>query len=179
MSEAIPEERHWFGGTPADWTFDAGQGNIPVLVGGAELTMWSEFTAGTRYEDLLDDSGDTITKVMSGQGGGSGIPVGVVPRFQGPPGVTALWVDGGKGYRYLLVATDLGGLARRVTILEQTVAAQQTLLSYTAYALKYDPAAGAYPPIPEQLAGQKYLLWIGPPTPQTARVKDLHIPTKE
>lgn len=175
--DPIDLTRHWFGLGPADWTFKVGPGNTAVLVGGAELTMWSQPSAGLQYKDLRTEGGDAATVITSANG--TSLPLGTIPRFQGPPGVTSMWADGGENVRYLLVATDLGDLVRRVTLLEQTVAAQQIMLSHAAYALKYDTGTAAYPDIPAELAGQKYLLWIGPPSPVPARFRDLHIPTKE
>lgn len=109
--------RHWFGQTPTDWTLDLGDATTddgvstaPALATGPMvITFWDSSTGGSQYTDLLDASGDPITEVSSADGDGA-LPLGTIPRFQGPDGVTEMWADAGGGARYLMVATDLGGI---------------------------------------------------------------------
>lgn len=170
-------ERHWFGRSPSDWVFDVGTDNTAVLQGNVSLTAWNQPSGGVQYTDLLDVNGNAVAELTSSNGGA--LPLGVIPQFQAPPGITSLWIQAAGGVRFLMTATDLGALEERVATLEATVAVQQTLLAHALYGVKYDSGIGAYPAIPEQLAGQKYLIFIGPPAPTTARAKDLHIDTVE
>ncbi|WP_241756679.1 glycoside hydrolase family 55 protein, partial [Actinomadura sp. RB99] len=106
-------DRRWFGGGAADWTMTRGDGGLAVIVPGQTLVMWSAQVGGTSYEDLLDEQGQPITSVTSiaeptGGGDPSPTPVGTIPPFQGPAGITRMWADGGGGTRFLLAATDLG-----------------------------------------------------------------------
>lgn len=170
--------RYMFGGGIADYVVTAGADDALLLAAGAEVTFWSAQSGGTRYTDLRDLTDAPITSVLSDEHGG-------IPQLRGPDGVRTMWADaaGGSGPRRLMIAVDLpadvASLLERVAQLESTVAAQQTLLSHALYALKYDSGTGAYPPIPAELAGQRYLVWIGPPTPTGARPRDLHIDTVE
>ena len=98
--------RHWFGQAPADWIFSVGTGNTAVLDAGVDIDIWSAKTGGSQYTDLLDASGAPVTSLVSGDG--SFLPAGTIPEFQGPDGVTEVWVDASAGVRFKLVATDLG-----------------------------------------------------------------------
>lgn len=97
--------RHMYGQGPADWTFSVGTGNAAVLAGAINITFYNQATGGTQYTDLLDASGSPITSVTSSNGS-SGLPVGTIPLFFGPDGVTTMWADGGGGYRSLVTAHD-------------------------------------------------------------------------
>jgi hypothetical protein len=99
--------RHWFGQSPADWTFTVGDADAATLAGGIVLTLWDSPVSGTQITDLLDSTGSPITTVTSSDG--SSLPIGTIPRFLGPDGgITTLWADAGGGSRSLLVATDMG-----------------------------------------------------------------------
>src|SRR5690554_3854777 len=99
--------RHWFGGGLADWAFFrvdgiSGHDGIPQLAPGAELTMWNLPSGETQHTDLLVD-GAPASVVVTGEGSAAG----QIPRFQGPPGVGAMWADAGGGSRALMLTTDL------------------------------------------------------------------------
>ncbi|MEU6033962.1 hypothetical protein ABZ801_00985 [Actinomadura sp. NPDC047616] len=99
--------RYWFGGTPADWTFSVAPGSdTPLLTGGVIVTFWTDQVGGVQHTDLLDDSGQPITSVISGDG--LTAPKGTIPRFQGPPDVTGMWADAGAGERFWMPATNFG-----------------------------------------------------------------------
>ena len=106
--------RHTFGGTPTDWTMNlgatttsSGVTTAPVLAAGPiTLTMWPSKVGGVQYEDLLDESGTPVSAIVTADGAGT-LPVGSIPEFSGPDGVTIMWADAGGGVRYKLVATDL------------------------------------------------------------------------
>lgn len=173
--------RHTFGRTLTDWGFTVGDGNTAVLAPGASLTFWTQQSGGVQYTDLLTEAGSAVSTITTADGSGDLAP-GTIPLFSGPDGVTSMWVDGGSEDwtgRLLIVANDLGSLEARVAELEATVAAQQVLLTHALYGVKYDPGVGGYPDIPDELAGQTYLIFIGPPEPTTARTRDLHIDTVE
>lgn len=101
--------RHWFGLTLTDWTFTAGDSGQALLTGSVPITFWSERSGGSQYTDLLDENGSGITSVTSSDG--TDLPLGTIPRFQSPDGVTFMWADVGGSTRYLMVATDLGDMA--------------------------------------------------------------------
>lgn len=173
--------RHLFGLTLSDWTFSRGGSNEAILTGPATITFWNDRLAGTQHTDLQDESGAAITSVTSSDG--ISLPLGTIPRFRGPDSVTYMWADAGGGIRYLMTATDLGddvaALTTRVATLEATVTELQTVQPYTLYGIRYDAGAAAYPAIPAELQSQPYLIFIGPPTPSTARTRDVHIDTVE
>ncbi|WP_151484858.1 SGNH/GDSL hydrolase family protein [Streptomyces albicerus] len=99
--------RHWFGQSPADWTFTVGAADAATLAGGVTVKFYDQPTAGTQYTDLLDSTGAPITQVVSATGA-TGLPKGTIPRFQGPDNITSMWADAGGGYRSLVMAVDLG-----------------------------------------------------------------------
>lgn len=99
--------RHQFGQSPSDWTFTVGAANAATLAGSVVLTFWDNATSGTQYTDLLDSTGTPITTVTTSDGL-TGLPLGTIPRFSGPDGVTVMWADGGGGYRSRMIALDLG-----------------------------------------------------------------------
>lgn len=173
--------RHTFGRTMTDWGFNVGDGNTAVLAPSVTLTFWTQQSGGVQYTDLLTEAGSAVTSITTADGAGDLAP-GTIPLFSGPESVTTMWVDGGSEDwpgRVLIVANDLGGLAARVAALEAIVEAQQVMLAHALYGVKYDPGVGAYPAIPAELEGQSYLIFIGPPTPTTARARDLHFDTVE
>lgn len=97
--------RHQFGQGPADWTFTVGTGDAAVLAGGVAITMFDLPTSGTQYTDLLNSSGSPITSVTSSTGT-DGLPIGTIPLFFGPDGITEMWADAGGGYRSRITAHD-------------------------------------------------------------------------
>lgn len=97
--------RHMYGQGPSDWTFSVGAANAATLAGSITITFWNQSTSGTQYTDLLDASGSPITSVTSSDGS-SGLPIGTIPLFFGPDGVTTMWADGGGGYRSMVTAHD-------------------------------------------------------------------------
>ncbi|WP_289008960.1 hypothetical protein [uncultured Thermomonospora sp.] len=169
--------RYLFGGGIADYVV-ADDNGVLLLSAGTEVTFWNAATGGTRYTDLRDLSDTPINSVTSDEHG-------AIPQLRGPDGVRSMWADasGGSGPRRLMIAADLpddvASLLERVAQLESLLAAHQTLLNYALYGIKYDSGTASYPSIPPELAGQQYLVWIGPPTPTGARARDLHIDTVE
>jgi hypothetical protein len=132
--------RHWFGQSPSDWTFALGTANAVVLSGGKNLTFWSQPSGGVQYLDLLDATGAEVSSIASATGDGE-LPVGTIPRFLGPEGITAMWVDGGAGARFIMLAVDIGdslavvnATAAAVTALQAAMAALATVASTGAYA---------------------------------------------
>ncbi len=97
--------RHQYGQGPSDWTFTTGDGDTVVLAGGVTLTMWDSPSGGAQITDLLNATGSPITTVTTSDGT-DGLPIGTVPLFFGPSGVTQLWVDAGGGYRAPITAHD-------------------------------------------------------------------------
>lgn len=100
--------RHWFGQSLTDWTFTVGGGGEAVLAGGVTITLWNLPSGGTQHTDLLDEAGAAVTTVTSADG--AELPVGTIPRFQGPDGVAYMWADAGAGTRFLVSATDVGDI---------------------------------------------------------------------
>jgi hypothetical protein len=147
--------RHWFGQSLTDWTFTVGSSDEAVLAGGVEISFYNAAVGGSQYTDLLDQAGSPITTVTSSDG--TSLPVGTIPRFQGPDTVTEMWADAGGGARFLMVAVDLGAT---ITTLEGTVAGLAADLSDLPYAPVYlyrDAGTGAWPTRPDT---SKRVWWI-------------------
>jgi hypothetical protein len=87
--------RAGFGGTIADWVASSAGGAIRF--GSATLTFWDAPVGGNRHTDLMlgASSVDTIHVGIDGK----------IPIFQGPPGVTSMWVDAGQD-RVLMNSAD-------------------------------------------------------------------------
>lgn len=157
--------RHWFGQSPADWTFSVGDGDVAVLQGGVQVTAWSAPEGGVQYEDLLDAGGVAITSVVTGDGSSAAAPLGTIPRFQGPDGITSIWADSGGGGRYQMVATDLGDTMLsnegRLDNVENTVDALSALAAVSVVTVTYDETAGTWPARPD-IAGGRIVFWFGP-----------------
>jgi hypothetical protein len=95
--------RSTFGGTTNDILLgEAPDGALHYTTG--TLTFWTASTGGTQHVDLLMPPGGSAA---------SSIPVGAngqMPAFEGPDGVTEMWVDaGGDAGRFLLLDRDAGG----------------------------------------------------------------------
>lgn len=127
--------RYTFGGNASDYAVAAPSGNggvlraLPSATGG---TCWSARVGGTQYTDLIAVRG--------------GVPVctdpdGYLYQFQGPDGVTDLWVDLGTGTRFHLTSSDPLG---------SVFSAQFAGTATTRQKLSFDTAAswGAASPIP-------------------------------
>lgn len=168
--------RYNFGLTPSDWVFQEGAGQEAILSAGVTLTFWNMRTAGVQYKDLIFEN-TAVETIDSGDG--TDYPTGTIPQFQGPDGITSMWVDAGGASRYLMMTTDLGDLPGKVAALEQAVQTLQSNQANTLFAMKYDSGSGAYPAIPSNLSSVRYLVWIGPSVPADARPGDLHIDTVE
>lgn len=162
--------------TPTDWVFQEGAGQEVILAAGVTLTFWNLPSGGVQYKDLRFNNSATET-IISGDG--ETFPTGTIPQFQGPDGITQMWVDAGGDARYLMSTTDMGDLPSRVSALEEALNALQSVQVNTLYAMKYDQGTGEYPNIPENLVSTRYLIWIGPSVPVAARPGDLHIDTVE
>ncbi|MFG2165509.1 SGNH/GDSL hydrolase family protein [Micromonospora chersina] len=117
--------RYWFGGGVADWTFTTRDGvggfdDIAQVVGGSTITVWNAETGGTQFSDLLDANGAAVPFLLSDDGTG-GRALGQIPPFQGPDGVTELWVSADGGPRARLVAAAapaVEALSERVDVVE-------------------------------------------------------------
>ncbi|MBO2459827.1 hypothetical protein [Actinomadura violacea] len=138
-------DRHWFGQTPSDWAFKVGDGNTVVLDPDKPLTFWSQPVGGQQYDDLLDEDGNKITEGRSASGLGD-LPPGAIPRLQGPPGVWLMWVDGGAGVRFAMLAIDLGdtlALVPDAVAAVTTIQAALAALAQVARTGLYGDLAGA------------------------------------
>lgn len=96
--------RHTFGGDLASWTFTTDETGAVLMGGGIGLTFWSDANGGTQYTDLLFN-GTPADTIVSGDG--SAYPTGVIPVFEGPDDVWAVWASAGGGPRQLMLATDI------------------------------------------------------------------------
>ncbi|WP_028472956.1 hypothetical protein [Nocardioides alkalitolerans] len=93
--------RHTFGGTLADVATAHVSGFLKPA-GPIALSLWSAKVGGAPVTDLLLD-GQPVTVVRAGSEGD-------VPAFEGPDGVTRLWVQvPGRSARRLLAAAGLPG----------------------------------------------------------------------
>lgn len=126
--------RHWFGQSLTDWTMFLGgvtevegvKFRAANAAGPVTVTFWDSETGGTQYTDLLDASGTPVTQIVTADGEGA-LPLGTVPRLQGPDGVTEMWADAGGGARYLMVATDLGDTITQLSFTSEFLVALEGL----------------------------------------------------
>lgn len=123
--------RHWFGGSPADYAVTPGDpvspteettGYTAILASGARYWAYDAST-GTRVTDLLDDTGQMITEIVTGA-------YGQITRFRGPDEARALLLGQADDDpeapapvdRWLITSTDwpaiVSALDTRVTALE-------------------------------------------------------------
>lgn len=128
--------RHLFGSI-ADYVVAPGDsatvGDITgfqtLLVPSTVVTFWTDATAGSQYDDLLDLTSAPITSVTTDANG-------AVPQFYGPDGVYAMYADAG-GDRRVVVAVDLGAdIATNITAvasLQGSVAALAPVATSGAY----------------------------------------------
>ncbi|MFR9794692.1 hypothetical protein ACL02U_02135 [Streptomyces sp. MS06] len=93
--------RSTFGATLADYAVQPANGLWGVAPGAA-ITFWDARTGGTQYTDLLDAGGVAVSGITADE-------YGVVPGFQGPDGVTAMWADAGGSSRAWIAARGGGG----------------------------------------------------------------------
>ncbi|WP_242882570.1 hypothetical protein [Actinomadura litoris] len=133
-------QRHWFGGTPADWTFTASENNTVMLAGGATVTWWSARGGGVQYTDHLTEDGTPITTVTSGDG--TTAPVGTISRFQGPPDVLGMWGDAGGGDRFWMPATDVAETLQAHTTADDPHGDRLFARQYTDAAIAALPPSG-------------------------------------
>lgn len=164
--------RHWFGQSLTDWTMVLGDETQvddvrfrpAITTGPVAVTFWDSATGGTQYTDLLDASGAPITQVTTADGTGV-LPLGTIPRFQGPDGVTSMWADAGGGARYLMVATSLATTVddqeARLSDLENIIANVWALTQSVVLSVVYDEGSATWPPRPA-LAGSRPVYWHGP-----------------
>lgn len=95
--------RLWFGGTSDDYvyfTVPFGANRVVSIGSTTTLTFWSLASGGTQYTDLLL-GGSPVTSITTANG--------FIPAFQGPDGVTQMWVDSGTGTRTLMQAEGVPG----------------------------------------------------------------------
>lgn len=102
--------RHWFGGTPSDWTMEIPdpQTRDILVKGGATLTFWSAAVGGFQYTVRYGEA--DVTTIITGDG--NTLPLGAIPEFQGPdadPPIRRMYCQAGSSaYRFVLPCTDLG-----------------------------------------------------------------------
>ena len=106
--------RYLFGDLISDWTFTTAAAgevqNLAQLVGGVEITFWSERIGGVQFTDLRDMADQPITSVTSSTGSDNRA-VGQIPMFWGPEGVTELWAQAGPdGPRARMVPVNTAAL---------------------------------------------------------------------
>lgn len=168
--------RYWFGQTPTDWTFAKGTvttdeetetSSAPALVHGPiTITFWDAPIGGNQLTDLLDASGSAVTVIVSAGEGGL-LPLGTVPRFQGPDDVPQMWADAGGGVRFLMVSTDVGGdvkeLQSTVADLIETVTALTTMVQNTKGTVVYNAGSSSWPERPT--GDSRIFEWVGPSVP--------------
>jgi hypothetical protein len=104
--------RSHFGGTSTDWLLEPykfGQSTLLAARDGSTvLTFYSAATGGTQYTDLLDTNGNPTDRIT--------VAGHLVPEFQGPDGILAMWADKGDGSpREKLEAQDLAAAATAVS----------------------------------------------------------------
>jgi hypothetical protein len=104
--------RHPHGASSDAWVFAlAGDGITPNLVGGADITCWSDQTGGTQYADLLDGDGATPITSVTSSSGSSAYSIGQIPLFYGPDNISGMWISAAGGPRTYLRANDLDARA--------------------------------------------------------------------
>jgi hypothetical protein len=162
--------RHPHGASSDAWVFTiAGDGVTPQLLGGSDVTCWSDQTGGTQYTDLLDGDGVTpITSVTTSAGGVGVYTIGQIPLFYGPDSISGMWISADLGPRVWLPSNDLDA---RVTANEDEVAnngnrldALEDLSLITVLFTNNDGSGwpvGGRPAI----AGDRFMLWPGPTPP--------------
>lgn len=89
-----------FGGTPGDTIWGERPDGTAYFTGGT-ITCWSAQTGGTQYTDLLLN-GAAVTQIVVGDDA-------QIPVFQGPDGITSLWISADGGPRAILRAGGFGG----------------------------------------------------------------------
>lgn len=93
--------RSFFGGTSNDLVYGlTSERLLKAATAGLTVTFWSAATGGTRYTDLLL-AGVAVDHVNVNTSG-------ILPQFQGPDAITAMWADAGGG-RVLLTIPGTGG----------------------------------------------------------------------
>jgi hypothetical protein len=165
--------RSTFGGTSSDFVFVASPSGA-ISLASATLTAWSAKTGGSRYTDLLlgaDGSGGAASSISVGTDG-------QVPAFQGPSGVTQLWLDAGAG-RILMYPAAGGGLTPAQMAADSAFTAAYAPggtagnLGTTQGDARYVPNAGAVEGVPAQVYGDSFAASdfssTGPATRWTAR----------
>lgn len=93
--------RFTFGATLADYVVQPSDG-LWGVGSGAQVTFWTLPDGGTQYTDLIDSTGAAATFITADE-------YGFIPSFQGPDGVTGMWVDSGRPTRAWIAARDAGG----------------------------------------------------------------------
>lgn len=105
--------RHPFGGSIADYVFEAAVGGVVSVSPGAALTFWAAQSGGSQYTDLSEDvDGLTpITSVLSEDGSDPAYAAGDIAVLYGPPGIVQMWASADGGPRKLMTAMDLAPVA--------------------------------------------------------------------
>lgn len=118
--------RHSFGGDLGAWTVTSGAGNAAVLASAATITFWTAKTGGSQLTDLAGaaDGSSPMSQVITSTGS-DGYPVGSIPQFWGPDGVTSMWASANAGPRSLIQANDMLATVANVNV-AQTFSQPQT-----------------------------------------------------
>lgn len=109
--------RHWFGGNVAavnEVDGVDGEDDIAQLAGGLAVLFYNAQTGGTQYTDLLDLSGDPVTGSTTSDGT-DGWGIGMVLPVQLDDGIGEAYASVDGGPRFVVTATDTGGLLETLT----------------------------------------------------------------
>jgi hypothetical protein len=160
--------RHPHGASSDAWVFTiAGDGVTPQLLGGSDVTCWSDQTAGAQYTDLLDGDGVTpITSVTTSTGGVGAYTIGQIPLFYGPDTISGMWISADLGPRVWLPANDLDS---RVTAAEDAITNNANRLDalerLSAITVVFNNNDGSGWTARPDIAGDRFMLWPGPTPP--------------
>jgi len=145
----------WFGAGLTDWVFTTvtadGEDDLAQLTADSVITLWNAETGGTQYTDLLDEDGEACTFVNTADGTGPR-PVGTIPPFQGPDGITAMWAQADDGSRAQIIATNVGDLIAAATAAAES-AASAAAAAETLGAIAFHPARPPITPLSTFQAG--------------------------
>lgn len=160
--------RNPFGGTLDSWVFGVGlDGFTPVLIGGANVLLYTAQSGGDQVTDLAGDAAGltTFDHVTSEDGLGT-FTIGTIAEFWGPDDstTTVMYASANGGPRLKMVATNVGDLAvtaaNAVADLTNLCTNLATDVAASAIVLAY--SGSAYPDRP---TSSRPAVWIGPVQP--------------